>query len=537
MSIEERVPASGSASEVAPPPEAPAAAQTPVGQVRRNLVFRVMGLGVTLLLGLWFPPYLVEKLGLALYGLVPLVNQLASYATILNTAFSTSTGRFITIDVSRGDAEGASRTLSTAVFGGLVVVVAIMAPLSALIIWVTPHVIEVPAGAERALLWLQVAAMCAFMLNFLNNFHPVLFALNRLDVSSGIDALAAIARVAMVVALFSLLGVELWYVGLGLCAASVISMAGYVTGWRRLAPQVRLNWRAFSLPRLKELMATGGWVSINALGSLLYLNVDLILVNRLAGPEQGGAYGAILQWSVVLRTVGFLVAGVLDPILIARHAQDDQAGMMRLVRTATKFAGLLVALPVGIICGLSKPLLTTWLGPEFAIYWKLLWLLTLHQVVNLAVRPMLTVNVARNELTWPALATIIIGLGNVGMALLLGGTLGWGIYGVAAAGMIAMTLRNGLFQTIYTIFTTRVKPLFFCGALLWPLVAAVALALGLHVLGMRYDFGGWLRLAGVGVGAAVVYAAVVLGLLLNRDERRMLWELAGARRAAKAAGS
>ncbi len=510
--------------EASPPATGAAARTLEARQLRRNLLGRMLAMGCNMLVGLWLPPFLVRHLSLAVYGLVPLVNQVNAYATVFNTSVSTSTARFLTIDISRQDYESATRTLSTAVFGGLLLVLVGMGPLVGLLLWATPRFMRVPPGQEVPMYWLQVGALTALILGFLNNFSVVSFARNRLDIASVIEILQVLTRVGIIVALFYLWQPRVWQVGLGMAGGALMSLLCHIVAWRWLAPQVRLSWRAANFKRLRALMSTGGWITINMVGILLYSQIDLVLVNRLAGPEPGGAYGAILQWSVLLRMASTVVAGVLDPIMYARFGQDDEEGMLRLARRATKFLGLILGLPVGLMCGLSRPLLHTWMGPSVARYWKLLWLLTFHRSVNQCTRPLMSVNIARNQVRWPAVATLAIGLFNLGLAIMLGRR--WGMYGVATAGMLAMTLRNAVFQPLYTSWTVRRSPLYFVAPLAVTTLATLGLALGLHFLSSAHNLVGWGRLAAWGVGSSLLYILVMGGLFLDAEERALLWQTA-----------
>lgn len=513
-----------SESEASPSVSPAPARSVDARQLRRNLLGRMLAMGGNMLVGLWLPPFLVRHLSLAVYGLIPLVNQVNAYATVFNTSVSTSTARFLTIDISRQDYESATRTLSTAVFGGMLFVLVGMGPLVGLLLWATPRFMRVPPGQEVPMYWLQVGALTALILGFLNNFSVVSFARNRLDIASAIEILQVLTRVGIVVALFYLWQPQVWQVGLGMAGGALMSLGCHIVAWRRLAPQVRLQWGATDWQRLRGLMSTGGWITINMMGILLYSQIDLVLVNRLVGPESGGAYGAILQWSVLLRMASTVVAGVLDPIMYARFGQDDEEGMLRLARRATKFLGLILGLPVGLMCGLSRPLLHTWMGASVARYWKLLWLLTFHRSVNQCTRPLMSINIARNQMRWPAVATLAIGLFNLGLAIMLGRR--WGMYGVATAGMIAMTLRNAVFQTLYVSWTVQRSPRYFVAPLAATTLATLGLALGLHMLSSALNLEGWSRLAGIGLGSSLLYIFVMGGLFLDAEERALLGQTA-----------
>src|SRR5947207_4186324 len=75
--------------------------------------------------------------------------------------------------------------------------------------------------------------------------------------------------------------------------------------------------------------------------------------------------------------------------------------------------------------------------------------MAIHLCINLAVYPLYAVPLAANRVKVPGLVTLAIGIGNLVLALLLAGVFGWGLYGLAAAGAITLTLRHLLFTPLY----------------------------------------------------------------------------------------
>ena len=97
------------------------------------------------------------------------------------------------------------------------------------------------------------------------------------------------------------------------------------------------------------------------------------------------------------------------------------------------------------MCGFSEPLLRLYPGPEFSGFGPLLFLMAAHLCINVAVLPLLGLQLAANRVKTLALVTIVMGLANLGLALLLAGPAGWGLYGIAAAGAIMLTAKNVCF--------------------------------------------------------------------------------------------
>ena len=55
----------------------------------------------------------------------------------------------------------------------------------------------------------------------------------------------------------------------------------------------------------------------------------------------------------------------------------------------------------------------------------------------------------RNRVKVPGLVTLLIGLLHLLLALLLAGVFGWGVYGLAAAGALSLSVRHLLFTPLY----------------------------------------------------------------------------------------
>src|SRR2546423_4431010 len=273
---------------------------------------------------------------------------------------------------------------------------------------------------------------------------------------------------------------------------------------------------------LGNLASTGGWVVINQIGAILYLNIDVLVANRLFGPEQSGKYAAIMQLPYLIRLLGTTVVAVFSPTVLYYFARNDLDGLMVFLRRAIKCLGLVLALPIALMCGFSEPLLRSYLGPGFSQFGPLLFLMAAHLCINVAVLPLLGLQLAANRVKTPALVTVVMGLANLGLALLLAGPVHWGLYGIAAAGAIMLTAKNVCFTPAYGAHILGKRWTSFWREL--GLIAAVTAGTFLlcrTVLWFR-PVTGWIEMCAFGFIVSAVYALAAYRLFLNRDERQMV---------------
>jgi membrane protein EpsK len=307
--------------------------------------------------------------------------------------------------------------------------------------------------------------------------------------------------------------------------ASVISFLGAILVWHHLTPMLHLRPSWFSLTSLRALAGMSGWIVVNTFGSLLYLSIDIVVVNILLGPEATGRYGAVLTWPVLLRSFAGVIAAVFGPTIFRLYSRGDLNELVIYSCRAVKCIGLVLAIPIGLICGMAKPLLYLWLGEEYVPLASLMSLMTFHLSVNLAVLPLFNIQVATNHVRLPCIVTCAMGLMNLVLAIALIRLVGWGMYSVAAAGAVMLTVKNIVFTPIYA---ARILGIYWTTYYINMLPVA-CITLFLIMLGWAVSYclsiRSWLGLAAFAFPLSALTAVLIYAMALNRNERSLLMRL------------
>jgi len=489
------------------------------GRTATNLAANLANFAFGILVGFWFTPYLVHHLGTASYGLIPLVTQVTGYMYVVTILINSVVGRYVIIALEQNDEGEANQFFNTAFFANTFIVLILLLP-AGLAAWNIDSLIIIPSGQETQVRWLFVFTIAGFFLTTIRAPLTVAtFYTNRLDLETGITVLQQAAKVVLVVIMFSLLQPRLWQVGLAVLLSACCCWGCSIPLWRRLAPMLRLSFSCFRQSALRSLLSSGAWRAVDILGAILCLGIELVIVNRLFGAESAGRYAVALQWSALLRGVGTAIAAVFAPTITCLYARNELNALVDYTRGAVKLLGTAVALPVGLVCGFSVPLLRTWLGPEFTGVAPLMSLLTIHLSVNLAVWPLFNVQTATNRLKAPGLATVVAGVSNLVLSLYLAGPVGWGMYGVAAAGAVTHTAKSLFFTPLYAARILNLGRGTFLRELL-PIILLTLLTAALCMtIATVCDLAGWTRLAIAGLAVSVAYAACAWWGVLRADER------------------
>jgi O-antigen/teichoic acid export membrane protein len=504
------------------PEPTPSADQTNrrfAAQLPRNLAANIAYFLVNIVIGVLLVPYFINTLGVAAYGIIPLVTSITGYVAIVVQSLNTAVSRFLTVDLQQGDYAAANKTFNTALFG-LTVVILLMVPVILVVAYFAPSIFHVPAGQETGAILLFLGVSAAFLIrSWSGNFTVQLFAYNRLDLQNLVNLTNLIVQTGLIVLLFTLLGPDLGLVGGAYLAGAVVASGFSVVFARRVCPYLRISIHSFDRRRVRDLCGMGWWVVINQIGSLLFVQIDLIVVNLLFGATSAGEYAIALQGAILLRAVAGVLSGVLTPTILSCYARKQTETLIRVTKSAVKLMGLAMALPIGLLCGLGPLLLTVWVGEEFTFLGPLMVLLTVHLVVNVSVRPLFSINVAYNRVRVPGIVTFFMGIGNFGLAVALPLLTGLGYYGVAAAGAIVLTLKNAFFTPWYATRVLGVGGHTFTRSMFPGIVATGLIGIAAATLGSVLQLPSLVTLAIVGAAISLVYLVVVWELGLNGFER------------------
>src|SRR5215471_20469695 len=128
--------ASASVSPVVSASVAPAAAPVAAAKPRSsrfalNLATNMGKLVLTIIVGAWYVPFLVRKLGPSAYGLVPLASTLTSYMALITFGLEAAMSRSLAISLERQNYTAANVIFNVAFWGNVAIATLLAIPATA----------------------------------------------------------------------------------------------------------------------------------------------------------------------------------------------------------------------------------------------------------------------------------------------------------------------------------------------------------------------------------------------------------------------
>jgi membrane protein EpsK len=489
------------------------------------VLYLVMATGV----GLWQVPYLIRHLGVAVYGQIGVLRSIVNYAALVTLAVTWTVTRFMSIELDRRRDEHANTCFNTAVFslsglcGILLVGAVIVRPF-------LPGLLKAPEGWEQEsgrLFLLLILASCISSLR--SPFTSVPFARHRFDLTNLFRSIGMAIQVTVIVACFTALPTRLVYVGWAYCLKEAGIFVGAIWLAVRLAPRLRISLATFRWRVLRDMAVMSLWSTVDRIGHLLYFSIDLILINLFLGNMACGRYAPMAQLAFLLSTFAQAVVVVFRPIAYEHIAHGKIDDLVGYAQRTTKFMALIIGLPVALACGLSIPGLAVWLGPEWSGFSVLLILLVGPMALNFAFKHLASITHGMNRVKAPAVMTVLGGLLNLSLSIVFLKYTDLGIYGVALATGISLTLRNACLMPVYcALVTNSSTTTFFRGIFPGLLPGAMAALFGMLVT-RAFDIDSFPELAGAGCLLGLIYAGGCV-LALDGKEFRFLFSLLGSRK-------
>lgn len=385
-----------------------------IGQTQKNLLTNIVGLLVNILVGLYYTPFLVNRLGLIAYGVVPLTLIVNQYINVLAGSLTGALSRFYTISVQKKDYIEASSILTT-ILVIIFLLAFLMMPAIYLFISNIDDIFTIPSDLLEVTQLLFIFTISSFFLSLFSSIlNIILYAQNRLDLMNIIKIVRTSLKLCLVIIFFELIDISLVYVGLANCITEILVLLFSLYFFVKYAPKeisIRLN--LFNQTVLGGVLGMAIWTMIHQFGDVFLYRVDNLIVNKVWGTLYSGALGAVSEFGTYISLIIGVIASLFGPVILIAYSQEKHEEVKNLALNNSLLVGILTSILVGCLVAYADPILRYWLGNDFICYseWFIIKLLSLPFFAASGVFAF--VNRAWNSVKYPALLTILLGLINI----------------------------------------------------------------------------------------------------------------------------
>ena len=446
-------------------------------EVKKNLISNFFLFIANAIIGVFLPPYIINNIGISAYSLIPLSMSLTSLMLVITISVNGTLSKFLTVDFNTENEQSVNKTFNTAFFI-LLVLVLLLIPVAILFVFNIDYLLNIDKSLVYQSKFLFSFVFLAFFINtFLALYNSIPFAKNRIDIRNWSLIITKIGTILLLY-LFFITGIlKIWIYGLSLFLSTFIALLYSTQASKKLFSKLKLSLAFFDKEKKQEIISFGGWLIVNQLGVLLFLQTDIVVVNKVLGAELSGVFGALLQWSFLIRAIIGILGGVLVPIILNLYAKGEVERLKTISLFSVKILGFFTYLIVFNLTFFSGDLIEIWLGESFIKYKWVFIIMLIHLIPNMSVSALFNLNLAYTKVKIPGIVTMLSGVLNLILGYILLKYTNMGLLGIAISGLISLSIKNFIFTPWYVSKITKINSYFFYKEIIKLLVLSIIVLL------------------------------------------------------------
>ena len=356
-------------------------------RIAKNTLMLYVRMLFSMLVSLYTSRVVLNTLGVEDYGIYNVVGGFVMMFSLISSALSSSTSRFLTFELGRGDLDRLKRVFATSVWIHIALAAVIFVLMETVGVWFLNNKMTIPLERMTAANWVFQASIVSFLMGlFTVPYNASIISHERMSAFAYIGILDVVLKLAIVLFIaYSPWNFDKLIVYALLLVAVALSMQFiYIVYCKRNFIECRLRL-FFDKSCWKEMSSFAGWNFIGCTAGLLKDQGVNILLNLFGGPVLNAARGisTTVNNAIGAFSSNFMVA--LNPQITKSYAVGERQYMFSLVERGSRFSFyilFIIALPFFFE---TDFILTLWLKqyPEHTVnFVRLILIVSLSDVLS-----------------------------------------------------------------------------------------------------------------------------------------------------------
>lgn len=493
-------------------------------QIAKNLIFNIGVFIINSGISFFLSPYLIKTVGKEAYSFYPLISNIVQYANIITTAIGSMVGRFITMELYGGRIKEAESYFNSVLLTNWLLSLFFSLLTIAGVIYIA-EILTVPDFLSNDVKWIFALSSVAMILSLNSELLGIgTYIKNRIDLNSLMRMIAAIANVSCIIFLFSSYTPSIIYIGIAALVSGFVSFFINAHFKKSLLPELRISpFKSFSYSKIKTLLSSGIWNSINQLSNVLLTHIDLLITNIFISAAATGDFALVKMAPNLIYTLLALLSGSFIPNFNILYAKGEYEQLLHEIKKSMKIVGILICIPIGFLLVFADEFFSLWVPTVDSNY--LFWLsfiTVLPMIFGSSINPIFGVFTVTNKLRIPSLVLLAAGILNTAFIYLLLKTTGLGLWSIPIVSAVQQGIRNFFFTPMYASVCLKQKIMtFYPTVLKCCLALLVACAVG-YVIKLTIITESWTMLMVKAVLQTVISTAINMYVIITRKERVFL---------------
>lgn len=490
---------------------------------KNSALWSAVAVMVNTVMNLCIIPIVSNRLGVEAYGFVTLANTMITYIDIISLAINSFASRYVSIEYHNGKLEKANKYYST-VFISDVILSAVILLFMAVFVPNINHVLNVSEAlsADVKLLFAIVFIRYIFVL-LRSAFEIPAFIKNKLYLTEQVRTLSYVLQMALLILTCVVMPAKVWYVGVASAVAALFMLIAEIAIAAKSTPDLKIAADNFSKDRLKDVISSGIWNSINNIGNQLNSGLDLLITNKMLTELALGLISISKTFGSMCYILANSVSNALKPKQLEYYSKNEIDKLITEFKRAMRITGGICAIIIGGFFACGRDFLDLWLDNDnIDVIFSLSMIVLFGDIVTGVVNPLFYVYTLTKKIKLPCFITVGLGLMNVASMYFLIKYTSLGMYAVVLTTMV-LNMAHFFDTPLYSSYCLKLPYKTFYPTILLHLVNVAALMLVmLAAKSILPAAQTWLALALKALLCGVIELTVSLVVMTSKEEKTQL---------------
>lgn len=488
-------------------------------QIKIGAILSYLSIGINIIAGLVYTPWMVDTIGKSDYGLYTLSNSLITLF-LVDLGLSSAVSRYVAKYRAEGRQDKVNNFLGAVYKLYLIIDAVIFIALIIIYFCIDSIYVKLtPAELGKFKVVYLISASFA-VINFpFVTFNGILNSYEEFVHLKLADVIYRILLVALTVITLLLGGRLYGLVVVHAIVGLIIIVYKWIVVKKRI--KLRVNWKYSDFSLYKDVFGFSIWVTISSLAQRLVFNITPSILGAVASSATIAVFGIVTTIEGYTYTITTAINGMfMAKISRIYECGGEQDELMPLMLSVGKFQYAINGLIVAGFAVIGKEFINLWIGSTYLDAYYGILLVIIPGLFFNSMQIANTAMIVRKKVNLQAWVNLGMGIVNIIMSIILSSYLG--VIGACISISIAYMLRAMALLFIYKRVLKIDMARFVINCYIRmgiPIIITIVLG---YLMNSLFSNAGWLVFASKGLVIIGIYTAVTLLLGLNSKERNKL---------------
>lgn len=382
-------------------------------RIAKNTFYLYLRMLLVMAIGLYTVRAILDILGVVDYGIYNVVGGVVTMFAFMNRTLSTSSQRYFSIELARGDKERLVKWVCLNITSFFLLGLVIAFFLETVGLWFVNYKMTIPAERMVAANVVYQLSIISFLFQIISiPYLALVIAHEKMNVFAYVGVVEALGRLGIVFILMCISYDHLIVYGICILLLSFGASMSYVLYCWRHFPESKYRWY-WNTAEVKELFGFSGWHFLGTFSMTCRSQGINILLNLFFNPAVNAARAIAFQVNSHIMQLSSNFFTAIKPQIYKSYAKKELQELFQLMMRGTIMSAFLISVVAFPLLADTPFILGLWLKevPEYAVVFTQLALI--NGLIDAADGPLVAAALATGKIRKYMLIVALIILANL----------------------------------------------------------------------------------------------------------------------------